>query len=957
MLLSDDLGRILTHRDGGGCACPNCRGIRPEPPKDDGGDGGRRDGGVISGETPYALENAEFSGLSTGAGNYEYQLQQATAGSVPIDSNLGDADQAIDGLVSGLVWEQTALTYSFPTSQADYEADYFNTAALETISGFSEIQKNVSRDAFAQIEAFSSLTFVELGDDAGERAIDADLRLARSDDPSTAYAYFPFDNPIGGDAMFDTASFNSPQIGNYQYYTFLHEIGHTLGLRHGHETGGPGAIPFEMDSMEFSVMTYRSWVGKPLTYGTANETWGYAQSLMMLDIAAIQRLYGANFNSNSGDTTYTFSTSTGEMFVDGVGAGTPGGNRIFRTIWDGNGVDTYDFSNYVTSLEVDLAPGGYVDLDANGNFQRAQLEFGFQGNPVTYSRGHIFNALQYEGDERSLIENAVGGSGNDFFRGNAADNTFTGNQGNDTFFGSDGSDTYFGGAGTDVLVLENTFATYTFSLLDNFLQIADSFVDLVEDTIESIEFADVTRTFNDIVSSLLPQNVAPDAIDDAASTNEGAAVTIDVLANDSDADGDGLSVSGFTQGTNGSVSLNANGTLLYTPNSGFSGTDSFSYVASDGELTDAATVSILVNPVAPVDPVDPVDPVGTAPTAEIGLFNADDDRLIQILQDGDVIESSALPGQNLTIVALVPDGSAIAGAVESVRLNLNNQTFKTESIEPYALFGDNSGDFRSGNIPFGDNAIKLEFFDRDGAGGQLLETIEANFTIVPETVSNAAPVAADDTFTADAGVSVVGNVLADNGAGADLDPDGDALVVSPGNSTVDNGTLALNPDGSFTYTPNAGFSGTDSFSYVVSDGDLTDEATVDILINPPSPSSATPVAEIGLFNADDDRLIQILQDGDVIESSALPGQNLTIVALVPDGSAIAGAVESVRLNLNNQTFKTESIEPYALFGDNSGDFRGGSIPFGDNAIKLEFFDRDGAGGQLLETIEANFTIV
>ena len=71
---------------------------------------------------------------------------------------------------------------------------------------------------------------------------------------------------------------------------------------------------------------------------------------MMFDIAAIQYMYGANYSHNSGNTTYTFSQTTGEMFVDGVGQGTPQGNRIFRTIWDGNGIDTYDLSNYTTNL-------------------------------------------------------------------------------------------------------------------------------------------------------------------------------------------------------------------------------------------------------------------------------------------------------------------------------------------------------------------------------------------------------------------------------------------------------------------------------------------------------------------------------------------------------------------------------------------------------------------------------
>ena len=141
-------------------------------------------------------------------------------------------------------------------------------------------------------------------------------------------------------------------------------------------------------------MTYHSYVGDTKSH-YSNETWGYAQSLMMYDIRAIQQMYGANFNYNSGNTTYTFSTTTGEMFVNGIGQGTPAGNRIFRTIWDGNGNDTYNFSNYTTNLAINLEPGGWTNLDVGGNFQRANLGDG------NYARGHVFNALQFNGDTRS----------------------------------------------------------------------------------------------------------------------------------------------------------------------------------------------------------------------------------------------------------------------------------------------------------------------------------------------------------------------------------------------------------------------------------------------------------------------------------------------------------------------------------------------------------------------------
>ncbi|MBX9254865.1 M10 family metallopeptidase C-terminal domain-containing protein, partial [Desmonostoc muscorum CCALA 125] len=166
---------------------------------------------------------------------------------------------------------------------------------------------------------------------------------------------------------------------------------------------------------------------------------------MMYDIRAIQQMYGANFNHNSGNTTYTFSTTTGEMFVNGIGQGTPGGNRIFRTIWDGNGIDTYNFSNYTTNLAINLEPGNWTNLNVGGNFQRANLGDG------NYARGHVFNALQFNGDTRSLIENANGGSGNDNINGNSANNVLRGNAGNDTITGGGGDDYMDGGTGIDTV--------------------------------------------------------------------------------------------------------------------------------------------------------------------------------------------------------------------------------------------------------------------------------------------------------------------------------------------------------------------------------------------------------------------------------------------------------------------------------------------------------------------------
>lgn len=365
----------------------------------------------------------------------------------------------IDGLLYGVKWASTSVSFSFPDSINDYEPGYDKRAAHgASFQTLNNTQRAVVRAWLGSGGAssyynVSSLTPYEL---TGTNDRDATIRLAMSNVPSTAFAYYPSNAYVeAGDAWFNRSDYNAPVIGNYAYHTFGHELGHTLGLKHGHEAGGVRnvAMNADRDSMEFSIMTYRSYVGHNLSalpYYT-NESGGFAQSLMMYDIAAIQHMYGAWFGYNSTNTTYTFSTTTGQMFVNGIGQGTPAANRVFRTIWDGNGIDTYDFSNYSTNLSVDLTPGGWSSFDTSGgHFQQAKLNAGY-GGITQYARGNVFNALQYNGDVRSLIENANGGSGNDRIVGNAANNVLMGNSGNDTLLGSSGNDTLTGGAGKDNL--------------------------------------------------------------------------------------------------------------------------------------------------------------------------------------------------------------------------------------------------------------------------------------------------------------------------------------------------------------------------------------------------------------------------------------------------------------------------------------------------------------------------
>jgi serralysin len=369
----------------------------------------------------------------------------------------------INGLLGDYKWAVNSFTYSFPSDGAFYGTSYGEGENVTTFGAFSSVQQAAARSALKMYGSVANLTFSEIAETSKQHA---DLRFALSDAPSTAWAYFPTTAAEGGDAWFNNSSgyYSNPVKGNYANLTFLHELGHALGLEHAHEHY---VMPEDRDSLEYTVMSYRSYVGASTSTGYVNEKWGFSQSLMMYDIAALQHMYGANYTANNGGTTYSWNSTTGEMFIDGAGQGTPGGNRIFLTIWDGGGDDTYDFSNYSTNLKVDLRPGNWTTTSAT---QLAKLRS--DGSKV--AAGNIANALLYQGDTRSLIENAVGGTGADTIIGNQAHNRLSGSGGNDQITGGIGNDTLDGGTGTDTVLFTGERSQYAISRLsDGSIEIKD----------------------------------------------------------------------------------------------------------------------------------------------------------------------------------------------------------------------------------------------------------------------------------------------------------------------------------------------------------------------------------------------------------------------------------------------------------------------------------------------------
>ena len=378
-----------------------------------------------------------------------------------VDKDFTDADQNTDATLAGYQWDVSAsrvITFSFIDSAADLS--YALSFGAKFSSEFSAVQQAGAQRALDMFASVIDVTFDEQGDGAGENNADGTLRFMNVSGIGSAFAYSPFSAESGGDMAFQEGVYASPTMGSYAYAGgILHELGHAMGLKHGHETIGSGAIEADKDSVEYSVMTYHSYAGQPDSLPFLTNAAGHMpQTLMMFDIAALQRMYGANFSEQSGKSVYSFSSKTGEMSINGVGQGTPDSNVILRTVWDGGGVDTYNLSNYKTDLRIDLTPGGYSDFDVGGSNQRAILNAGWKDNAtwggseyLVGARGHLFNALQYEGNTASLIENATGGSGDDDIIGNAAKNLLKGGAGRDFLQGGAANDKLFGGSGSDFL--------------------------------------------------------------------------------------------------------------------------------------------------------------------------------------------------------------------------------------------------------------------------------------------------------------------------------------------------------------------------------------------------------------------------------------------------------------------------------------------------------------------------
>ncbi|MCC6302830.1 MAG: tandem-95 repeat protein [Gammaproteobacteria bacterium] len=295
-------------------------------------------------------------------------------------------------------------------------------------------------------------------------------------------------------------------------------------------------------------------------------------------------------------------------------------------------------------------------------------------------------------------------------------------------------------------------------------------------------------------------NSAPVAAADAYNVlTDSSGNTLDVLANDSDADAPlqtlVISAADATSAQGGTITNNGV-SLTYTPAPAFAGSDSFGYTVSDGVTTALATVTVTVGANAAPAPVDDAFTVSV---------NSSGNALDVLSNDGD----PDVPAQPLTITAA--SITTPLGAGGSVTINGTNDGL---------VYTPAAG------------ATGTEVIGYTVSDG----TLTADATVTVTVAANTAPSAVNDSFSV--GRDSTGNTL--NVLGNDSDPDaGDTLTISAVGSASNGGSVTNNGT-SLNYTPAAGYTGSETFTYTVSDGTGTDTATVTMTVI--APINTAPVA-------------------------------------------------------------------------------------------------------------------